>query len=88
MGCEFEVGHLELEEGREEARRRIERGWPDAGMFLLQRSVLADERCFEGFKQSEMVRERLGLEKESLDQLTKVVAHEFKHHGSGGCGCG
>lgn len=47
-GKRFEVGRVEREEGVREAERRIKGGWPDAGMFLLERSVLADERCLDG----------------------------------------
>lgn len=87
MGCLFEVGHLEVKEGRAEARRRIDGGWPDAGMFLLERSVLADEWSFEGFDKNASTREKLGLLELSLKTLVKGAVHDYKHHGKGGCGC-
>lgn len=87
-GKEFEIGRVEREEGVQEARKRIEGGWPDAGMFLLERSVLADEECFEGFVADEGLREELDLEEQRLEEVIKSVLHDLKHHGKGGCGCG
>jgi hypothetical protein len=87
MGCGFEVGCVEREEGLREAKRRIEGGWPDAGMFLLERCVLADERCFAGFDAELEIRTMLGVEGGSLEGVVKSVLHDFRHHGKGGCGC-
>lgn len=87
MHCRFEAGYLEQDEGVNEAKRRIEGGWPDAGMFLLERGALADEGCFEGFEKGQGVVNTLALESESLATVISNVVHEFKHHGKGGCGC-
>lgn len=87
MHCRFEAGYLEQDEGLNEAQRRIEGGWPDAGMFLLERSALADDGCFKGFEKDQGVMNTLVLERESLATVISSVLHEFKHHGKGGCGC-
>ncbi|KAL1653921.1 hypothetical protein SLS61_003322 [Didymella pomorum] len=40
---EFTVGNYDVEECIKEGQARIERGYPDTGMFLLERSILYDE---------------------------------------------
>lgn len=87
MHCRFEAGYLEKDEGVNEAKRRIEGGWPDAGMFLLERRVLANEGCFKAFDQDQGVVKKLTLECQSLATVVRSVVHEYKHHGKGGCGC-
>lgn len=89
MQREFEVGYLDRGEGVKEARKRIEMGWPDAGMFLLERSVLADEGCFGGFVRDRDMLGKLGLEEEEeLEKVVNAVVHQIQHRGKGGCGCG
>ena len=83
----FEVGYLEKEEGFNEAKRRIDGGWPDAGMFLMERAALANKECFEGFARDEDVKATLKVHAHSLNSIVKDVVHDFNHHGKGGCGC-
>lgn len=75
-----------------EAEKRIERGFPDAGMFLMERSVLYDGRVdAAGAFETEDAKAALGLsEGESLEELVRGVVHEYEHHGGkkAGCGCG
>ncbi|CAK1366878.1 unnamed protein product [Cercospora beticola] len=86
---EWERGNNEVEDMVREAERRIERGFPDAGMFLLEKSVL----CDEGLNAVGPFRERdgkrvLGLEGERVEDIVGKVVHEFQHHGKVDCGCG
>lgn len=87
MACEFEVGYLEREEGIREAHARIEKGWPDAGMFLLERCVLVDEECWTGFERDRAMLAELDIPKEELGAVLHGAVHQFKRHGKGGCGC-
>lgn len=74
-----------------EARQRIDRGFPDAGMFLMERSILYDDslKAWASFAKDD-AKAKLGLgEGESLEQIAGRVVHEHEHHGGGkgGCGC-
>lgn len=88
-GKSFEVGRGEVTECIHEAERRIELGFPDAGMFLMERSVLYDEdlgatRPFEEVD----AKSKLGLDKERLEDIINAVVHDYEHHGGqAGCGC-
>ena len=91
-GKKFEVGRAEMDECVREAERRIDRGFPDAGMFLMERSVLYDEslaavRPFED--DDDDAKGKLGLEGERLEDVIKGIVHEYEHHGGNAdCGCG
>ena len=41
---EFMVGNYDVEDCIKEGEARIQRGYPDSGMFLLERSILNDEQ--------------------------------------------
>ncbi|KAM3414267.1 hypothetical protein BST61_g10922 [Cercospora zeina] len=88
-GQTWERGDNDVEDMVREAERRIERGFPDAGMFLLEKSVLCDEslNTVGPFREKDS-KQVLGLEGEKLEDMVKKVVHDFKHHGKGDCGCG
>jgi hypothetical protein len=87
-GQKWGRGAVEVEEIVREAERRMERGFPDAGMFLMERSVLFDEKlqALNPFVVND-AKDKLGLEGEDVESLVKNVVHDFKHHGKGDCGC-
>ena len=87
-GQKWEIGSRDVEDIVHEAERRFERGFPDAGMFLMERSVLFDSKldAVQSFVEHD-AKERLGLEAENLEMVMKKVVHVYKHHGKGGCGC-
>lgn len=88
-GKEFEVGRAYPDECVREAQRRIVRGFPDAGMFLFERSVLYDEslgavKAFEAYD----AKIKLALSGERLEDIIGSVLHEIEHHGGkADCGC-
>jgi hypothetical protein len=84
----WEANRVDVKESRREAEARMERGFPDAAMFLMERAVLFDEEvgAVRQFRENDG-KERLGLQAEELDMLVKNVVHDVKHHGDGGCGC-
>ncbi|KAK3708965.1 hypothetical protein LTR37_011129 [Vermiconidia calcicola] len=85
----FVAGRAEVEECVREAERRLEQGFPDAGMFLMERSVLYDQKidAVRSFEESDAV-SKLGLEKERIADTIKGVVHNQQHHGGApGCGC-
>lgn len=88
-GQTWENGYVDAEETVHEAERRIDRGFPDAGMFLMERSVLYDERlrAVKPFVDDD-AKGKLGLTGERLENITEHVVHEYKHHGKADCGCG
>jgi hypothetical protein len=85
---QWEANHVDVKESRREAEARMERGFPDAAMFLMERAVLFDKEvgAVKPFAEKDG-KEKLGLHAEELNGLVKEVIHEIKHHGSGGCGC-
>jgi hypothetical protein len=87
-GQGWESGSMDVEDIVKEAERRFERGFPDAGMFLMERSVLFDETmdAVKPFVEQD-AKERLGLQPEGLEPLIKRVVHDYRRHGKGGCGC-
>jgi hypothetical protein len=87
-GHEFTVGNYDVEDCIAEGEKRIEKGYPDSGMFLLERSVLYDEQLYASrpFKE-QSANEILGLSSESIETMIKVAYHDFQHHGKPGCGC-
>lgn len=88
-GKEFAVGRGDVKEHVSEAHKRFKQGFPDAAMYLLERSVLYDEDLAntEPFEKHD-AKEKLGLEAEKLEDIIKAVMHDYEHHGGqGGCGC-
>ena len=88
-GKTFEVGRADVEQCVYEAERRLTSGFPDAGMFLMERSVLYDEdmNAVGPFDQHD-AKDRLGLKPENLHDIIHGVLHDEKHHGGKpGCGC-
>lgn len=87
-GKEWTAGKVDVQDTMNEAERRLERGFPDASMFLMERSVLFDERldAVSPFVEKD-AKVKLGLEGETLAPVVERVLHDFKHHGKGSCGC-
>ena len=88
-GKSFEVGHGDVADCVYEAEKRIKMGFPSAGMFLMERSVLYDESldAVRPFEQHES-RYSLGLDEERLEDIIRSVMHDYEHHGGQvGCGC-
>lgn len=85
---EFTVGNYDVEDCIREGETRIERGYPDSGMFLLERSILYDEQleAAEPFK-FRSSNQLLGLGPESVETVVVNAYHDWKHHGKPGCGC-
>ncbi|OCK78542.1 hypothetical protein K432DRAFT_444556 [Lepidopterella palustris CBS 459.81] len=88
-GKEWTVGYAETVECVREGQARIERGFPDAGMFLMERSVLFDRelKAVEAFERNS-ANKTLGLAQESVDRVVSGAVHEFQHSGKVDCGCG
>lgn len=85
---EFTVGNYNVEDCIREGETRIERGYPDSGMFLLERSILYDEELkaaepFELHSSNQL----LELAPESVETVVANAYHDFEHHGKPGCGC-
>lgn len=85
---EFTVGNYDVEDCITEGEARIQRGYPDSGMFLLERSVLYDEQLnaaepFELRSSNEL----LQLTSESVETIVANAYHDLRHHGKPGCGC-
>jgi hypothetical protein len=88
-GKDLEVGRSDVEQCVHEAERRLKQGFPDAGMFLMERSVLYDE-SLEAVKpfQNQDAKHVLGLREERLSDIVHGVLHDEEHHGGKpGCGC-
>ena len=86
---QFAVGKGNVKETVQEAERRIKSGFPDAGMFLMERSVFYEEEmgAVKPFQDGD-AKERLGLQGERLEDIIKAVMHDYEHHGGhAGCGC-
>lgn len=85
---EFTVGNYDVEDCIREGQARIERGYPDSGMFLLERSVLYDEQLDAAKPFSlRSSNELLQLGPESVETIVANAYHDLKHHGKPGCGC-
>lgn len=85
---EFTVGNYDVEDCIKEGEARIQRGYPDSGMFLLERSILYDEQLgaaepFELRSSNEV----LQLMSESVETIVANAYHDLRHHGKPGCGC-
>ncbi|GME25213.1 hypothetical protein GTA08_BOTSDO03473 [Neofusicoccum parvum] len=87
-GKEWSVGLVETEECVKEAEKRLARGYPDAGMLLMERSVLYDRslEAVDSFKMKS-ANEILGLQQEKVEEIVKSAVHDFEHHGKAECGC-
>lgn len=87
-GCEWTVGNYDVEDCVREGEARIKRGFPDAGMTLLERSVLYDEglNACSPFQQQSS-NDVLQLPSESIDKIVETAFHDLKRHGKPGCGC-
>ncbi|KAF2032410.1 isoflavone reductase family protein [Setomelanomma holmii] len=87
-GHEWTVGNHDVEDSVREGQARIERGFPDAGMALLERSVLYDEELDAStpFK-SRSANATLQLQPESVKGIVTKAYHDLQHHGKPGCGC-
>ena len=87
-GDKWEAGRADIEECVPESERRLARGFPDAGMFLMERSVLYDESLHTTETFIEMdAKPTLSLKGEDLEGLISRVVHDSKHHSKGGCDC-
>lgn len=87
-GREWTVGNYNVEECIREGEARIERGFPDSGMFLLERSILYDEQLDASLPfRSDSANEVLRLQSESVEDIVAKAYHDLKHHGKPGCGC-
>ena len=85
----FAVGRGDVNEHVQEAQKRFKQGFPDAAMFLLERTILYDEDMdnISPFQKDD-AKAKLGLEGEKLEDIIKAVMHDYEHHGGhGGCGC-
>lgn len=84
----WSVGYSDVDDCVREGESRIDRGFPDSGMFLLERSVLYDERlgATDPFRYRS-VNELLGLKPEEVDSVARTAYHEFRHRGKPACGC-
>ncbi|KAK4929098.1 hypothetical protein LTR49_004295 [Elasticomyces elasticus] len=87
-GQQWEAGGGDVEDCVREAERRTERGFPDAAMFLMERSVLYDEALDAvGPFLTRDAKQTLGLRPESVVNIVVSAVHEHEHHGKGDCGC-
>ncbi|EDU39614.1 NmrA multi-domain protein [Pyrenophora tritici-repentis] len=87
-GRTFTVGHYNVEESILEGQQRIERGYPDSGMFLLERSILYDEQVNASMPfKTQSMNEKLGLSPESVEAIVEKAYHDMKHRGKSGCAC-
>lgn len=85
-GKDWSTVYVEREKCGEEAEKRMQGGWPDAGMFLMERSLLSDDRASSGFGHDAELRKRIGLDPEDLKSVLRQVLHDLRHR-SEGCGC-
>lgn len=91
LGVEFAVQRNETELAVRESEKRIKAGWPDAGVFLMERAVLGDkeveyERIFE--RDAREVGGLLGIGEAGVEGLVNEVLMELRENGRGDCGCG
>jgi hypothetical protein len=87
-GQKWTVDNNNVQDSIREGVTRIERGFPDAGMALLERSVLYDEQLNASapFK-SNNTNELLKFSPESVKTIVETAYHDLQHHGKPGCGC-
>jgi hypothetical protein len=87
-GRDFTVGKYAVEECIAEGEKRIEKGYPDSGMFLLERSVLYDEGLLAArpFREGS-VNGVLGLGGEDVQGMVGRAYHDLRDRGRPGCAC-
>ncbi|KAH5349852.1 hypothetical protein HBI64_200380 [Parastagonospora nodorum] len=87
-GQEWTVGNHDVQDGVREGMSRIQRGFPDAGLALLERSILYDEELNASAPfQSQSSNGVLQLQPESVDTIVQTAYHDLQEHGKPGCGC-
>lgn len=90
MGKQWDAEPGDVEVCVMEAEQRIEKGFVDAGMFLLERSLMYDESLVatRPFRERDSLKS-LGMEGETVEEVVRAALHESEHHraGGGGCGC-
>jgi hypothetical protein len=85
---EWTVGSYDVEDSVSEGQKRIERGFPDAGMALLERSILYDERLNASAPfETQSSNDLLELSPESVEDMVGTAYHDLQHYGKPGCGC-
>jgi hypothetical protein len=87
-GSECTVDYSDVHDCLREGKKRIERGYPDSGMFLLEKSILCDEslKATEAFEK-DSANKLLQLKSETVDGIIRTAHHEFNHRGNPSCGC-
>jgi len=87
-GRAFTIGNYNVEESILEAHQRIESGYPDSGMFLLERSILYDEQVdAEAPFRTRSMNEKLGLCSKSVQAIVEKAYDDLKHRSNSGCAC-
>lgn len=87
-GQSWTVGNYNVEECIREGETRIQRGFPDSGMFLLERSVLYDEQLDASAPfRSSSADKILQLEPEVVELAVMRAYHVLKHRRNPGCDC-
>jgi hypothetical protein len=84
----WSAGYSDVEDCVREGLSRVERGYPGAGMSLLKRSVLYDQKldAVRAFHNRDAKRILL-LEPETVHEIVGEALHSFKHRGKPRCGC-
>ncbi|KAK0650355.1 hypothetical protein DIS24_g6830 [Lasiodiplodia hormozganensis] len=87
-GKEWSVGKVAVEECVKEGEKCLQRGFPDAGIALMERSVLYDTSlgAVDSFK-TKSANDVLGLGQEKVEDIVSSAVHDFQHHGKADCGC-
>jgi hypothetical protein len=82
------VDYSEVGDCIREGTSRIERGYPDAGMRLLEKSVLSDRllRTIDAFQHGS-ANGLLQLDADSIEAILAKACHDFQHRGKSKCGC-
>jgi hypothetical protein len=87
-GREWTAGNYDIEDSVKEGTVRIQRGFPDAGMALLERSVLYDKELDASAPfQSASSNRLLRLQTESVQDIVDKAYHDLQHYGRPGCAC-
>lgn len=88
MQREWTVGNYDVEECIREGEARIQRGYPDSGMVLLERSILYDDALHadEAFEMRS-ANATLQLAAESVESIVTRAYHDVQQHDKPGCGC-
>lgn len=87
MGREWTAVYVEKEKCIEEADRRMQGGWPDAGMFLMERSLLSESTVFQRFEGDRQLMGQLVLSEQSIREMVAHIIHSHQHSGKADCGC-